>query len=93
MVVQDGNERFTILGGTIIEGGGGAQIRFGRPRLGNDFIQYPNRHRSQQLDLGNVDAEGALELRAESSGCVMIRVSYMDQKQKPRGVPARESRP
>ena len=69
-----------MLGRTIIEGGGGAQIRFGRPRLGYDFIQDPNCHRSQQLDLGNVDAEGAFELRAESSGCVMIRVSYNGPK-------------
>lgn len=92
-IVQDGNERFAILGGTIIESGGGARIRFSRPSLGNGLIQDTDRHRSQQFNLGDIDAEGTLELGTESGGYDGVYVSDIGERGRNWDVPARESRP
>jgi len=79
-VVEDGNEGFPILGRTIIEIGGGSRIRFGCSRLDNDLIQDTDSHQSQQLDLGDIDTEGALELGTESSGCNNASVTQAKEK-------------
>jgi len=73
--IQDGNQRFSVLGGATVECGGGAQIGFSCLRLGNDLIQDGDRHRSQQLNLGDVDPKGTLELGTGSSGYNVICVS------------------
>ena len=81
-VIQGGNRRFSILDRTTIEGGGGARTGSSCLIIGNDLIQDADRHRSQQLDLGNVDPEGILELGTESSGYDGICISNASETER-----------